>query len=219
MPRNFVVRYVSKYHTDKPIFLTEDLGERVSKYLKGGGYFSGRPYLTMWKRDFLIGNQIYFPPLRVHEDQIYGINCLFLARKILRVPNICCIHRERADSISYELIGLQYDLHKFMRVYIDGFNALKNILDSIEFFDEHPDYRYALLNGFIIKKLYLLENLYAQMPFSAINPLVEKEFHSDDTSFAAYLFNTVNVQRLQIAQLKQENIALRNELKKYQTVR
>lgn len=201
---HFVIRYKSRYHPDKPTFLTEDLGERVEKYLRGGYYFSGRPYLTLWKRDFLIGNQITFPPLRVHEDQIYGINCLFLAEKILRVPNICCIQRKRADSVSYKVSDLEQGVHKFLRVYIDGFNALKKIMDGIDFFAEHLDCRYAVLDWFISGKLRYLQDLYKELQPVAINSLVEKDFHSDNAAFAAYLFNTVNIQRLQIMQLRQE---------------
>ena len=209
---HFVIRYKSKHHPDKPTFLTEDLGERVKKYLRGGYYFSGRPYLTLWKRDFLIGNQITFPPLRVHEDQIYGINCLFLAEKILRVPNICCIHRERADSISYEQISIESEIKRDLRIYIDGFDALKKIMDGIDFFAAHPDYRYAVLDWYIISKLWYLQNLYEKFHPVAFDSLIVKEFRSDDANFAAYLFHSVNLQRLQIMRLAQENDALKKSL-------
>ena len=201
---HFVIRYKSKHHPDKPTFLTEDLGERVKKYLRGGYYFSGRPYLTLWKRDFLISNQITFPPLRAHEDQIYGINCLFLAEKILRVPNICCIHRERADSISYEQISIEAEIKRDLRIYIDGFDALKKIVDGIDFFAAHPDYRYAILDWFVIGKLRYLQNFYEESHPVAFDSLVEKEFRSCDASFAAYLFHTVNLQRLKIMNLQEE---------------
>ena len=201
---HFIKAPRSKYHTDKPVFFTEDIGERVEKYLRGGYYFSGRPYLTLWKRDFLIGNQITFPPLRANEDQIYGINCLFLAEKILRVPNICCIHRERADSVSYEQISIESEIKRDLRIYIDGFDALKNILDGIDFFAEHPKCRYAILDWFVIGKLRYMQNLYEDIHPVAFDSLVEQEFRSCDASFAAYLFHTVNLQRLKIMHLQEE---------------
>lgn len=203
-PANLSKEYVSKYHPDKPEFFTEDFSERVKNYVGVGHYYSGRPYLTLWNRDFLITAQITFPNLRIHEDQIYGFNCLFLAKKILRVPNICYVHRQRTDSISFERLNVEAEIHKSMRIYIDGFNALQKIMDDIKFFGEHPEYRYAVLNWYVSTKLYRLQGFYAQVSLAAINPLVEKEFHGDDAAFSAYLFNTVNIQQLQIMRLQQE---------------
>ena len=203
-PGNLSTEYVSKYHPDKPTFLTEDLGERVKKYLGGGGYFSGRPYLTLWKRDFLIAEQITFPNLRIHEDQIYGLHCLFLAKKILRVPNICYIHRQRTDSITFERLNIDVAIHKSLRMFIDGFNELMKIMSDIKFFGEHPDYRYAVLNWYVQSKFYHLQGIYAQVHPVAFNSLVEKEFHSTDAAFSAYLFNTVNIQHFQIMRLQNE---------------
>ena len=90
-------------------------------------------------------------------------------------------------------------------------------MDGIKFFDEHPDYRYAVLDWYIQSKIGRLWNFYAQIPPFVLNELVKKEFHSDEGAFAAYLFHVVNLRQIQLTQLQQENIALRNELKRYQT--
>ena len=209
-PANLRKDYVSKFHPDKPTFLTEDLAERVRNYL-GNGYFSGRPYLTMWKRNFLTGNQITFKDVYVHHDQIYGFNCLCLAKKILRVPNICYIIRPREGSVMREQLQLPAEIHKSLRIYIDGFNALKKIMDGIKFFDEHPDYRYAMLDWYVQTKLDRLQKFYAQFHPALLNQFVEKEFHTDDAAFSAYLFNVVSLQRLRIMMLQRENA----ELKKF----
>ena len=88
-----------------------------------------------------------------------------------------------------------------------GFNELNKVMDEIEFFDEHIDYRYAVLDWFFDKVVshgQQISAAYAQIHPAALNPLVEKEFHSDDAAFNAYLFNTVNIQQLQIMQLRAE---------------
>ena len=94
-------------------------------------------------------------------------------------------------------------------------------MSRFKFFDEHADFRYAVLDWFFNRVLHDANRFaaaYAQIHVAALNQFVEREFHSDDAAFAAYLFNTVNIQRLQLMQLHRENLALRNELKKYQTV-
>lgn len=210
-PANLRKDYISKYHPDKPTFLTEDLGERVRKYV-GNGYFSGRPYLTLWRRDVLISKQITFPNIRVHEDQIFGFNSMCVVKKILRVPNICYIIRPREGSVMREQLQVPAEFHKSLRIYIDGFNALKKIMDDIKFFGEHPEYRYAVLDWYVQTKLSRLQKFYAQIHPAALNQFVEREFHGDDATFAAYLFNTVSTQRLQMMRLQTENFALKKSL-------
>ena len=201
-PANFSNARNSKYHPDKPTFEANDLAERVKKYLAGG--YAGEPYTNFYRRDFLIKKQITFPNVYVVQDQIFAFHAMCLAEKILLVPNINYIVRPRAGSLMREQLNAESEIHKSMRIYIDGFNALKKIMDDIKFFGEHPDYRYAVLNWYVSTKLNRLQNFYAQVHPAAINPLVEKEFSSDDAAFAAYLFNTVNIQRLQIMRLQQE---------------
>lgn len=210
-PANLRKDYISKYHPDKPTFLTEDLGERVRKYV-GNGYFSGRPYLTLWRRDVLIKNQLTFKDVHIHHDQIFGFNSLCVVKKILRVPNICYIVRPREGSVMREQLRLSAEFHKSLRIYIDGFNALKKIMDDIKFFGEHPEYRYAVLDWYVQTKLSRLQNFYAQVHPAALNQFVEREFHGDDATFAAYLFNTVSTQRLQMMRLQTENFALKKSL-------
>ena len=209
-PANFFKARNSKFHPDKPHFETSDLAERVRKFLAGG--YAGEPYTNFYRRDFLITNQIFFKSLRVYEDQIFAFQAMCLAEKILRVPNMNYIFRPRANSVTREQLNVEDEFHKSLRIDIDGFNELIKIMGGIKFFDEHPDYRYAVLDWYISDKLYRLQRFYAQIHPAALNPLVEREFKSDDAAFAAYLFNTVNIQRLRIMQLQQENFRLKKTL-------
>ena len=209
-PANFYKARNSKFHPDKPHFETDNLAERVKNFIAGG--YAGEPYANFYRRDFLITNQIFFRDICIYEDQIFAFQAMCLAEKILRVPNINYIFRPRANSVTREQIQVDAEIHKSLRIDIDGFNALIKIMNEINFFAEHPDYRYAVLDWYVNNKLYRLQGFYAQIHPAALNPLVEKEFHADDTAFAAYLFNTVNIYRLQIMQLQQENIQLKKIL-------
>ena len=84
-------------------------------------------------------------------------------------------------------------------------------MNEIKFFAEHPDYRYAVLDWYVNDKLYRLSGFYVRIHPAALNPLVEKEFHGDDAAFSAYLFNTVNVQRLWIMQLQKELVKFQKQ--------
>ena len=77
-------------------------------------------------------------------------------------------------------------------------------MDSIKFFNEHPNYRYDVLNWFVQSKPYLLRDIYKENNPAELYPLIEKEFSSDEASFAAYLFNTMKIQQFQIEKLQAE---------------
>ena len=209
-PDNFFINYTQRYRPDKPILETSDLAERVRKFL--ANEYTREPYATFYRRDFLISKQITFPKIRVHEDEPFAFQAMCFAERLLIVPNICYIVRPRANSVTREQLNVGDEVHKSLRIYIDGFNALIKIMNEINFFAEHPDYRYAVLDWYISTKFNYLQGLYAQVHPAALNSLVEKEFHGNDAAFAAYLFNTVNIRRLQIMQLQQENIKLKKTL-------
>ncbi len=57
--------------------------------------------------------------------------------------------------------------------------------------------------------------VYTQNPLFKLNELVKKEFHPDDAVLSAYLFNTVNIQRLELIKQQQENTALKKKLQKH----
>ena len=125
----------------------------------------------------------------------------------MSVPNITYIQRQRSDSISRENDDLEKFFHKWLSNLALGFKAFDEIMSRIPFFDEHPDYRYAVLDWFFnrgIDDAKRFPEAYIQIHPALLDKLAEREFHSDDATFAAYLFNTVNIYRLQLIRLQQE---------------
>ncbi len=184
------------------VVISESLAERVNHWINFD--FHWATWATFCRRDFLILNQIKFPNMPPADDQPFNFNCICSAKKLLRVPNITYIYRIRHDSLSHENANSEKYFCKWLKVLSTGCNEFDNVMKRFPFFDEHPDYRYAVLDWHVKHKLHQLQNFYAQIHPAALQPLVEKEFHSDEATFAAYLFNTVNIQRLQIMRLQQE---------------
>ena len=187
--------------TDEP----HDLAERVQLLINSDFHWA------MWdlfcRRDFLIENLLECPNIKVGEDLFLNFACLCLSKKLLRIPNVTYIYRQRADSVSHEGTDLEKFFHKWLVGLNVGFNEFERFMNKIPFFNEHTDYRYAVLNWYfnlMIRNAWQFQSAYSQVHPAALNPLVQKEFHSDDAAFSAYLFNTVNIQRLQIMQLRAE---------------
>ena len=204
-PKNF------SFHTDKrtpplnnAMLETTDLSERVRRWVNWD-YHWGTPSLFC-KRNFLIVNQITFPIMLMSEDMLVNFNCLCLASRYLRVPNATYITRPRTGSMTRAKNNVQKEFHLWLSVLNIGFKEFERIMDKIKFFNEHSDYRYAVLDFYFWRMFDISKFLwsYHQIPVFSLNDLVRKEFHTDDAAFSAYLFNTVNIQRLQIMRLQQE---------------
>ncbi len=189
----------------KVIELPEDLAKRVQIWVNDG--FQRGTWAWFCKRDFWIANQISFPQMPVSDDTIANFACVCLAKKLIIAPNLVYIYRHRAESISREKDDVGNFIHKWVSNLTLGFKALEEIMARINFFNEHPDYRYAVLNWFFKAGISDAKNFpatYARIHSAVLNQFVAKEFSGDDAAFAAYLFNTVNVQQLQIMRLNQE---------------
>ena len=199
-PANFYTMSAERPRPDKPIWETEKLSERVKKFV--ANEYSRESCPTFYRRDFLVTNQNFFPNIGHFEDEIFSFKAMCLAKKILLVPNIWYIVRPRLGSITRKKFNKSADIHRTLRIFIDGFCAFSDILNRIEFFREHPNYRYDALNWFIQDKPYFLNEFYAKDNPAEIYPLIEKEFTSEEAPFAAYLFNTMKVQQLQIEKLQ-----------------
>lgn len=223
-PANFTVKTeLDPQLLTAPVLIPDNIAERVKHFMNWGTFWTS--WLSFCRRDFLISNQIQFPAMIQSEDAPFVFECFILAKKFLRVPNAIYINRPRAGSVSKEddsKFNVPEYMHKAISALRDGFNKLNKSMNKVAFFKEHPEYRHAVLDFFFSKDFswrWELQNIYAQVHPSAINPLVEKEFSSDDAALAAYMFNTINVYRLQLARLQQENFALKKELQQYRSAK
>lgn len=220
-PKNFSVWSCFKEKLTEPTPEPSDIGGRVRRWLNSDANGFWSTCFMFYRRDFIIANQIIFSAMPACEDMPFAFEALCLAKRYLNAPNITYIVRPRIGSASKNDIAWQQMNGEFfakrLRILKEGFRTLERIMDKVTFFANRPDYRYAILEWFANHRISITLGTYTQVSPFALNEIVKKEFHSADAALAAYLFNTVNIHRLQLMKMQQENIALRNELKKYQT--
>ena len=82
----------------EPTILSDDLSIRFIEYFQNRFWMT--PWLRLLSRDFLINNDIKFPIVNHQNDGYWACEVLFLAKKFVRVPNICYIRRMRTESLS-----------------------------------------------------------------------------------------------------------------------
>ena len=151
-------------------------------------------------------NQIVFSAMPACQDLPFAFEALCLAKRYLNVPNVVNIERQRIGSVSKN--DWQHPSEEFFikRIHIikEGFRAFERIAAKVPFLGQHIDYRYAILDWFANHRVTLTLPAYANVPPFVLNEFVKRECQFDDAALTAYLFNTVNIQRLHIMRLQQE---------------
>ena len=128
---------------EKPTLDTNDLSERVRKFLRGNYWMS--PALRFVKRDLLIENDIKFPDLVGSEDDVWSMEIVFCSKRFLRIPNICFIRRIHEDGISFGKYTTSAHVQRWMDLTIRNLKEMDNFLQKIDFFRENPIHRYEIL--------------------------------------------------------------------------
>ena len=91
----------------------------------------------MFRRDFLIDNNIFFPEMKYAEDMIFCFACLFKAKNYVIVPGGGYMVRITASSLTR---GQKYSA-KILTALKSQFKAIRSmsgILKEIPFFAENP---------------------------------------------------------------------------------
>ena len=185
--------------------LPDEISERVKLWLNNEIHWA--TWASFVRKDFWTANKLAFPRMTVSGDTLGNFYCLCLAKKFLRVPNVTYIYRAHKNSISHDSSDTEKYLRKWLSDLTVGFREFVKFMDGLDFFRKRVGYRYAVLNWFFEKFMRDAQQLpfaYAQNHPASIGQILEKEFSGEDAALSAYLFNVVNLQRIQTAQLQTE---------------
>ena len=187
-----------------PALESEKILDRINHWLELSAEYS--TWLSFYRRDFLIKNQILFSDMETSEDAPFTFEAFCLAKTYLVAPNIVYIVRPRRGSAwRYQNeIPPEKAFHKDMIAFKDGFREFVRIMDRIPFFAEHPDYHYEILDWFANYRFETFKRYYLDNSPFVLSPFIEQELPPDNREFVSYLFNTANIYRLKIRQLQQE---------------
>ena len=186
-----------------PTLETDDIGQRVID-------FTNKKYMwwacnKLFRRDFLIKNNIKFAAMTTYEDLIFTFQCVAGAKNYLRIPDNFYHYRIRRDSLS--------------RKSTDGIEIAKNLIEAVivldkfmsarKFFIDNPKYRYAVLDFFVPNQLEkVAHNLMVFNNFTAaeVYAFFAKEIFSvkpnENVALTSYLFTTAGLFKLMIDSLQ-----------------
>ncbi len=145
-----------KNFVDKPTLESNNLAERMRRYLRGE--FFWLPWGKLFRRDFLSANRIEFPQMRFSEDMVFCFKCLCLAERYVRVPFVNNVHRIREDSAARD-----YDLQTWLAVITRALSLMEEFMSRQEFFRRNAAVRHAV-RGFVIDKSFSWIRILAKSP-------------------------------------------------------
>ena len=183
----------AKYFVDEPTFVEEDMSQRMNQHCQGRFYWS--PCIKMFRREFLIENQIKFPRMAYYEDLVFCFKCLCLAKNYVRVPNVANIIRIRQNSASQQTGEPQQILERWLNVVIEGTKTIDEFMNNQKFFVDNSEYRFMELQFFMNQCFQTIRGLLSGSKPHEIETAIYKHLtkHSvENAALLAYMLTIIS---------------------------
>ena len=190
-----------------------DIGERIRMFVQMRLLWN--VWNKLFRRDFIMRNQLEFPNVKIIDDMIFCFKCFCLAENYVRIPNIFNLYRLRDDSQSHHFESWQEYFHQSINTIKEGVKLSNEFMDGIKFFNQHPEFKY-MVTDFIVQS-HLNQTIMPcnQQPPHVIMDVLRKELSSEldnNTALVSYLFNLVNIYHLKLKVVNQTVTFLQNKL-------
>ena len=190
----------NKTFVEKPTFETKNFAERIEKFLNS--IFCWSPWAKFLRRDFLISNNIKFPPMTIAEDVVQTFEIICLAENFLHVPTPLYIHRENESSMMLQKRSPEQMIKFRTSPLVTGLESLDEFMNSLEFFKQNPLVRLQVLNFFALMQFNNMSEAFKALEPQEAYEIILREFSkvgSSQPALIAYLLVMNNLYRNELA--------------------
>ena len=180
----------------EPSLETDNLAERVQMFCRGRLF--GWVHNKIYRRDFLMENNLHFDKLLTSEDIVFYFKVVCTAPRIVRVPNIIYIYRHNPNSITRKMVSIEQSLHALTHLMIEGSKVMDDFMGRIEFFVKNPQFRQLPLDYIIQQHLIWTQRFYDKYSTAQLDELVRRELNKycgEFTPFFAYIYAAIHTYR------------------------
>ena len=199
---------------DSPIIETNDLSERIRLYRDRR--FHWIVWNKLFRRDFLVVNNIKFPATASAEDMFFCFHCLCLAERYVRIPIVFNIYRTTRGSSTRKPLTAAKNLKKWLTILIHGSKLLEDFMDSIDYFEQNPKFKHQVIDFLILDFLHYTPGAYEQNTIDDVNEMLSKEM-PDNSILFNHFFSIINVYRSNLIQSQQMIDQMQNQIQSLQT--
>ena len=120
----------------------EDYSKRFELWKEGG--LNGNVWGKMFRRSFLIEDNVRFAPLKMSEDVLFSFECIMRAKRYVILPYSCIIYRMVGESLSRGNRDIPFMI-KILESTLAGNDRFMEKMNNIPFFIENPGLKDAVL--------------------------------------------------------------------------
>ena len=180
----------------EPTLETNDLAERVEKFLRLS--FGFPPWIKFLRRDFLTGNDIRLPAMKVSDDLIWTFELICLAKKILRVPFALYVYRTNTQSVMRRKRPPEQELRHWTNPLTTGIDRLNEFMNRLDIFNGRNNLRLYVLNFFAKIQFDFMAAAFKGLERHEAYKIFFEEFaasNDDHAALIAYLLTMNNIYR------------------------
>ncbi len=177
---------------EKPTLVPYDLEQRARGYISHQFLWNG--WGKLFRRESLMEKGLRFEDIPSLEDVIFTFHCLCRLERYVRFPDAVYIYRSTPGSMTHRFCTTE-DLTKFYDILTVGFRSLDTLMGSLEFFQTHHEYRYAVLDLFASNVFGYTKTAYANQPLAGLDTTLRahiRQRSGDDAALLAYLFHNIS---------------------------
>lgn len=198
---------------------TDDIGDRIIRFCQKNFFWWACSKL--FRREFLITNEIDFTNVLTTEDMIFTFKCLCLAKNYVRIPNVIYIYRKHENSITSSSISVEREVYRYAYSVMKGIKELDRFVNRIANDNEELKYKCTLaINLFIKVNIWCDEEIYSRVSMPMFIEMLNKSFAEEIKDggevFAGYCYNFLNMNMYQLKQSKLEINFLRQQIMELQ---
>ena len=197
-----------------PMLETQDVVERVKMFFQGR--FFGWVHNKMYRRDFIMENNIKFEDLKTSEDIIFYFQVTLAAPRIIRVPNIIYVYRHNPDSITRKIVSIQESLHALTHLMIESSKIMDDFMMKFPQLAQNPAVRQLPVDYIIQQHLIWTQRFYDKFTPAQLDELVRNEmkpYCGDHSVFYAYLYSAIHVYRRKMMDYEKNIHELEEQIK------
>ncbi|MBR1646884.1 MAG: glycosyltransferase [Selenomonadaceae bacterium] len=182
----------------EPTLLTNNFFERVKDLCMTS--FLWNVWSKLIRRDFIFENDLVFAN-RIFEDIVFTSSLALSAERFVLVPNIINYYRIVEGSGSHPLEkGLEY-FRKYVRALPASFRHFDEFLSGKEFFRQHPDQKYLVLERVWMEITNYIAHMYNKIPLHEFDEIIREVFSGDENvALMSFNFNVANYYRAELMQ-------------------
>jgi len=129
----FQVTVDQKPVTEAALF-SDDMDDRLDCWLMHGCHWA--VWNQLYRREFLLEHDIFFAKMKLAEDLLFSLTCLFTAERYVRLPGEWYIYRPAANSLSRSGDSLRGTL-KALDSQLRGLEAIRERIRTIPYFRDN----------------------------------------------------------------------------------